>query len=179
MNNMHYAHGLWLIHWSGLDKMTCCQQYQLCKLWMTARCNCVNSILQAQSSACSCGKLHAIEFHLYILKPKCSSLSDLLTSPEIHIKMSLLKAFCSAIVNIFQWVEPQEKQHYINKVNHMKNNQQCGYKKVNFRKCEEILLKTQSTHYLCVLTATSLSTDVIAQFHYTHAAASMRWTLLL
>lgn len=53
----------------------------------------------------------------------------------------------------------------------MKNNQQCGYKKVNFGKCEEILVKTQHTHYLRVLTTTSLSTDVITQFHYTHAAA--------
>lgn len=61
----------------------------------------------------------------------------------------------------------------------MKNNQQCAYKKVNFGKCEEILVKTKHTHYLQVLTATSLSTDVITQFHCTHAAASMRWTLLL
>lgn len=66
--------------------------------------------------------------------------------------MSLLRAFVAAIVFISRWADAQQKQHYINKVNHVKTNQQRGYKKVNFGKCEEILVKTQRAHYLRVYT---------------------------
>lgn len=45
-------------------------------------------------------------------------------SLEMHIKTSLLGAFCAAIVIIYQQADPQQKQHYINKENYMKHNQQ-------------------------------------------------------
>ena len=66
--------------------------------------------------------------------------------------MSLLRAFVAAIVFNFRWADAQQKQHHINKVDHVETNQQRGYKKVNFGKCEEILVKTQRTHYLRVFT---------------------------
>lgn len=47
----------------------------------------------------------------------------------------------------------------------MKNYRQRSNKKVNFGKCEETLVKTQRTHYLHILTQTSLSTDVITHTH--------------
>lgn len=79
-------------------------------------------ILQAQNIFL--GQIH-VRVHLDISNQNRSSDSPAPANipwDPINIKMSSAKAFCPAIVFIFQQVKPLQEQHYINTRKHMKNN---------------------------------------------------------